>query len=62
MLIQPCKRDCPNRSGECRRTCDAWKAYEAERAADYERRRRRGEASNAVNMLEVKRYRKGKRK
>ena len=31
----PCAKDCPMRSPDCRVDCDAWKAYEAKRNADY---------------------------
>ena len=27
-LESPCKRDCPNRSAECKKICEKWKEYE----------------------------------
>lgn len=32
----PCEANCPNRSAECRLTCEAWKEYEAERNKVYQ--------------------------
>lgn len=33
-----CQRDCPNRTAECRLTCEAYKQYEREKFADYRSR------------------------
>lgn len=33
----PCIKDCPNRSAECRLTCEAWQDYEARRDETYKR-------------------------
>lgn len=61
-MTHPCGRDCPKRTAECRKTCEAWAAYEAWKFADYKRRKKLGEESSAVNTLEVKRYRRGARR
>lgn len=36
----PCEKECPHRHAECRLHCQAWAAYEAERNAEYERRKK----------------------
>lgn len=33
-----CRPDCPNRSAECRLTCEPYKAYRAEMLKEYEKR------------------------
>lgn len=38
MIKQPCVKDCPNRSMECRLTCEAYKEYRAAKEADYKKR------------------------
>lgn len=38
MMQQPCAKDCPDRSAECRLTCTKWAEYTAEREKDYEKR------------------------
>lgn len=35
-----CQRDCPDRSAECRLTCERYKAYRAKKEADYAERAR----------------------
>lgn len=40
---QPCKKDCPERSGECRSTCEKWKEFEGWKMAQYDVRRKRME-------------------
>ena len=37
-IKQPCAKDCPNRSMECRLTCEAYKEYRAAKLEDYKRR------------------------
>lgn len=39
----PCGKDCAERKAGCSVTCEKWKAYLAERNANYERRRREAE-------------------
>lgn len=36
----PCKKDCAKRSAECRKTCTAYKEYEAEKTVEYAERKR----------------------
>lgn len=36
----PCVKDCPNRSMECRLTCQAYKEYRAAKEEDYAKRAR----------------------
>lgn len=38
MIKPPCAKDCPNRSMECRLTCQPYKEYRAAKEADYARR------------------------
>lgn len=38
MMMQPCAKDCPDRSAECRLTCTKWAEYTTERDKDYEKR------------------------
>lgn len=38
MIRHPCAKDCPNRSMECRLTCEAYKDYRAAKEADYKKR------------------------
>lgn len=38
MIKQPCVKDCPNRSMECRLTCEAYKDYRVAKEADYKKR------------------------
>lgn len=40
MIKQPCAKDCPNRSMECRLTCEAYKEYRTAKDADYAKRAR----------------------
>lgn len=35
-----CAQDCPDRSAECRLTCERYKAYRAEKLKEYDRRAR----------------------
>ena len=37
-IKQPCAQDCPNRSMECRLTCEAYKEYRAAKMEDYKKR------------------------
>lgn len=38
--VSPCRKDCPRRGAGCTASCEPWKAYERERNAGYERRRK----------------------
>ena len=58
-MNQPCGKGCEKRSAECKRTCEAWKAFEAWKFEDYERRRKMGKVNHEISTLEVKRYRRG---
>lgn len=33
-----CQKDCPNRTAECRLTCEAYKAYEAQKQEEYRKK------------------------
>lgn len=44
-MIQPCRQDCPDRSMECRLTCEKWKAFEAYKKKVYAARAERGRAT-----------------
>lgn len=37
-MKHPCVKDCPNRSMECRLTCEAYAAYRAKKDEEYRRR------------------------
>lgn len=60
-LIQPCKPNCPDRSGICHSICQKWKEYEKQRNENYEIIFERKEAAKrtypAATDLD-KRYRK----
>ena len=56
MAKQPCKRDCPERSGECHASCERWKKYEAERNSEYELIRK--EKAQYYDMYEFEANRK----
>lgn len=58
-MNQPCGKSCEKRSAECRKTCESWKAFEAWKFEDYERRRKMGKVNHEISTLEVKRYRRG---
>ncbi len=45
----PCTRECKNRSAECRKTCVAFRHYDAERMEDYERRHASVHKARAAN-------------
>ena len=34
----PCGKACPDRTAECKLTCDRWKAYEEAKRAEYAQR------------------------
>lgn len=36
MLENPCKKDCPDRTGDCHAECPKWLAYEMLRNIQYE--------------------------
>ena len=50
----PCTRDCPDRSPECRATCERHKRYEAEKAAERAQaeRSRRGNVDVRLYQIE----------
>nr|DAP48210.1 MAG TPA: hypothetical protein [Caudoviricetes sp.] len=54
MIQQPCAKDCPDRSAECRLTCPKWAEYTAERAKDYEQRLAKWQAAGAGYARETK--------
>jgi hypothetical protein len=39
---QPCKRDCPERTAECKKTCPKWLRYWAVKQEEYKRRAEMG--------------------
>lgn len=63
-MFQPCKRDCPHRSGECHSICPEWALWEQERNAVYDARvadRRSNDALYSVkNNVKKINYRKTK--
>ena len=42
-LKPPCGKNCPDRKTGCAVNCEKWKAYLAERNANYEKRRKEAE-------------------
>ena len=38
-MQHPCKQDCPERTAECKRTCERWATYERAQRDEYEQRR-----------------------
>ena len=34
----PCRKDCADRTPECKKTCEVWKAYEQQMHAEYKER------------------------
>ena len=35
---QPCQKDCPGRTPECKKACERWKAYERAMHEEYKQR------------------------
>lgn len=60
--VNPCGRDCPDRTVGCAAGCEKWAAYTQKRAQDYERRKARGELSDDLNRLSIQRTNRGKRR
>lgn len=48
----PCSKECPERTVECKRTCEAWKQYEAEKMEDYKHRAEVSDTIGAVIQME----------
>lgn len=40
--LKCCPRDCPERSAECRKTCQRWKEYRERALKEYDRRAKAG--------------------
>ena len=55
----PCRQDCPNRTAECKKTCEQWKAYEDKKWAFYRRRVEENELNNAHADAENRRRKEG---
>ena len=54
----PCVIDCPDRTAECRKTCEKWKTYEAWKFQDYARREEEGALNGAMIDMAFKRYKR----
>lgn len=39
-IKQPCEKNCPERTAECKKTCPRWAAYWQEKQEEYKRRER----------------------
>lgn len=37
-MKQPCRKDCPDRSGECHAVCEKYREFEKARNAEYEKK------------------------
>lgn len=42
--LKCCPKECPERSAECRKTCERWKKYREKQLKEYEKRARAGSA------------------
>ena len=59
MIKCPCTKDCPDRIVECRKTCSAWKEYEAQKRADYAQREK--SLQHLDDLISIERRRAKKR-
>ena len=59
MIKCPCTKDCPDRTAECRKMCEAFAAYEKDRLANYERRRVMNDEADARIEMARRRHKKG---
>jgi hypothetical protein len=55
----PCKQDCPDRTAECRRTCERYKAYEAKKLEEYKERGIERELDDAFQDMHRRRTKEG---
>ena len=64
MTHHPCRQDCPRRSGECHSMCPEYKEFEADRNAEYARRKIQIEADCAIydsmGRQQIRRYKNRK--
>lgn len=58
-MKHPCRQDCPHRTAECKKDCEAWKAYEAAKREEYERRAEDGNIRDALFKADAIRTRRG---
>lgn len=50
-MNSPCRRECPDRDGECRLHCEKWKKYEAEHFKELEEKgKKRKQHFEALNF------------
>lgn len=64
MMMQPCAKDCPDRSAECRLTCTKWAEYTAEREKVYQKRLAKlmGKEDNYAKSKKIQRLMRKKRR
>ena len=55
---QPCKKDCPDRTAECKKTCPKWKEYEPLLREFYKLRAEAYDQEYILNEIERDRIRK----
>lgn len=55
----PCRQDCPERTAECKKNCEKWKAYEDKKRADYRRRVEQNDLNDAHWCAERRRKKEG---
>ena len=62
---QPCERDCPNRSAECRKTCEPWQEYEKLYKVFFEQKTKEKDIACYVGGLfydSIEAHKKGRRR
>ena len=55
----PCSQTCPDRTAECKRSCERWKQYEAAKQEDYKNRAEISKVIGAIIQTEQDRKKRG---
>ena len=55
----PCSKDCPERTAECKKTCEKWKPYEAQKREDYKHRAQMSDTIGALIQMENGHWKRG---
>lgn len=55
MIKCPCTKECPSRTPECRKTCEAYREYEEYKREDYAQRTKKVQFADDIICLERRR-------